>query len=1418
MLLLLSSLATAQTPTQISGRVVVCQGENEVLYQALDQEQGGIEVGEYQWFLNEVPLFGNSYSIQVNFPNQPGPHILRVAGARTGELTINTVSAGTIDSPVGEVCYDGATTLTATGVNGQNLSWQYRKASDVNWSTLVNDSGVQFEGSTFLGTVSTGNLQELTLFRIRSDNSCGEVFSHVLIVDVGEELVKGSITGHQEICAAETPSPIRNLTFASGGAGGFSYSWEYSEKTAGVWSNFTALPASNNQADYQPGPLTKDTRYRRVVRDDCGPKESNAVTVEVRAGVAPGAINGSKTICAGNNAGLIGNQESASIASGSITYEWQRNTGSGYVKIHGATGSTYSPGILERTTSYIRIAKGSCDDVETAPVTVSVQASFEAGTISGVQQVCYQGVATPIVNSQSAGAGSTNYKWERSIDNLNWTSITGATAATYTPTSDLLTTDTYFRRVASNNCYTAETNAILVTVGDELEPGNIFGGTTICSGETAGTIQQGVAASAGQGDYTYHWEMNIDGGGWQQIDGSNSITYTPGSLTSLGKAQTVYQYRRVVNDDCQSEATDPVTVTVNDIVAQSIGKSKMIAYLTSPGNLGSGARAGISYQWEVLFPNGVWVKMSGKTGSWMNPGTIRKNWTYRRKETGNCGYDYSNEITITVLAPGEVYPGTISPNGLAVSICPGETLPTIQGDKLPVGGSGSFYYQWQKREVDQTDWQDVIGADAYTYQPISVSGPTYFRRGVKPGPETDYVYSNQVLMEVTITAGADAGPDQVVYQSTGAFTLPVQEEGSGFWSGTRESSGIVFFDDPEHGLLAPGDYTYVFNNYNGCGADEMILTIVEDPIVTSDEVRIPLGGSATLSIADAVSQTGTSTTTATTTTTTSLIGSLTSYQWFMNESLILGANEATYQTTVPGTYYVSFDYNGLSGRSQEIAITAEVALEQPGINFVASYRARVAGADSASIQFMERSDKTLSYQYLDGLGRPLQQVAWQASPTEKDIVQPIAYDGFGRTLKSYLPYTGGNDAHYQSNALNGAAYSSSAQYQFYQNQEGIVHDTAPFASTVVEHSPAQRALEQVAPGQSWADHSTSAEYLVNVADEVKYFKWATTGIVDAGYYHKGELMVSKTTDANGYVSLQYSNKSGQLLLKRLMQGTQAIDTYYSYDVYGNLKVVLPPEGVKQYESGAQTLAAAITLFGFEYRYDGRNRMVEKKVPGAAPILMVYDKWDRLVLTQDGRQRVNNEWVFTKYDKSNRPIMTGIYVDNDTETEVRDKVRTSNDDPFEVRNGSAHGYSDNRAFPDRYIDKVLSVTHYDEYPNSLPFELSYNNPGDDFTGVRTTGTTYGQVLGTEDYLWSVLYYDEEYRVLQAASQNHLGGRDIVYSEYDFIGQVMKTRLEHKKPGEPTITINERFAYDNSGRIRKHLHQINDNPEVLLATMN
>src|SRR5207244_82080 len=98
--------------------------------------------------------------------------------------------------------------------------------------------------------------------------------------------------------------------------------------------------------------------------------------------------------------------------------------------------------------------------------------------------------------------------------------------------------------------------------------------------------------------------------------------------------------------------------------------------------------------------------------------------------------------------------------------------------------------------------------------------------------------------------------------------------------------------------------------------------------------------------------------------------------------------------------------------------TASLLVSPNDYNFVTTNTVLVAGkttvAALSGLSVWERSQQTT---YFDGVGRPMQAVSTQGSPTQQDIIKPIIYDGYGREQYKYLPYTGGSDGRYKPNAI-----------------------------------------------------------------------------------------------------------------------------------------------------------------------------------------------------------------------------------------------------------------------------------------------------------------------------------------------------------------------------------------------------------------
>ena len=129
--------------------------------------------------------------------------------------------------------------------------------------------------------------------------------------------------------------------------------------------------------------------------------------------------------------------------------------------------------------------------------------------------------------------------------------------------------------------------------------------------------------------------------------------------------------------------------------------------------------------------------------------------------------------------------------------------------------------------------------------------------------------------------------------------------------------------------------------------------------------------------------------------------------------------------------------------------------------------------------------------YFDGLGRPIQQIAYKQSNTGKDIVTHIEYDQFGRQTKDYLPYVStGASLNYLSSAQTDLLNFYASPNPTNTGNPYFEATTNPFSEKQLESSPLSRVFKQAAPGDAWAMGSGKEikfDYQTNIANEVKFF-------------------------------------------------------------------------------------------------------------------------------------------------------------------------------------------------------------------------------------------------------------------------------------------------------------------------------------------
>lgn len=478
--------------------------------------------------------------------------------------------------------------------------------------------------------------------------------------------------------------------------------------------------------------------------------------------------------------------------------------------------------------------------------------------------------------------------------------------------------------------------------------------------------------------------------------------------------------------------------------------------------------------------------------------------------------------------------------------------------------------------------------------------------------------------------------------------------------------------------------------------------------------------------------------------------------------------------------------------------------------------------------------KSQTISYFDGLGRPLQSVVTQGSATQKDIVAGSEYDAFGREVKKYLPYADVNNTANPGSIKTGW---TAAQASFYNGTlQGVDADAAPYSLSVPEASPLNRILAQGAPGTVWQPNTANPydaskkviqlKYEINTAaDNIRIFNVDGSGnISSSGTYAAGLLTVKTSIDEHQGTVKEFTDKTGHMLLKQVYIDADILQTYYIYDDLDLLRDVIQPEGVAAIPAtGSWTPDASfLDRWVFQYTYDYRNRMVVKKVPGAKAVYMMYDKWDRLVLTQDGRLRGDNLWLFTKYDALNRPIITGMMQDARTQSAIQTSIDAGG--RFEsVNTGANEGYTMNQTFP-ATIMTTYTITHYDSYATlpswimaSYPYTIEYGLPAknDNLQG-QVVATQTRTLNGAGAILWNFNYYDDKYRIIQTVSDNAAGGKDRITRILSFDGKPTQEYQTHTSNVYSTaLVIKKTYTYDHADRVLKVTHKIGSGEEITLV---
>jgi YD repeat-containing protein len=246
-------------------------------------------------------------------------------------------------------------------------------------------------------------------------------------------------------------------------------------------------------------------------------------------------------------------------------------------------------------------------------------------------------------------------------------------------------------------------------------------------------------------------------------------------------------------------------------------------------------------------------------------------------------------------------------------------------------------------------------------------------------------------------------------------------------------------------------------------------------------------------------------------------------------------------------------------------------------------------------------DSTTLKTYSDGLGREIQKELFFGND---DIISHTAYDSLSRPAFVYKPYRFGLGASKHAYDASFGAHVTA----YYYDSLGIQLGSTPFARTHYFADPLNRIQAQGAPGDSFAVGAGHDRRMSYYGDQTNHW------------------YVTESLDEQGNTTKISKDLFGNTAKSQVMNGsTPWLDTYFEYDVLGNLKKSKPPLGEAHSTS---------------YKYTTRSELREKHSPDAGTVKYLYDGNGNLRFSMDAVQSGGNKFLYRVYDKVNRLVQMG----------------------------------------------------------------------------------------------------------------------------------------------------------------------------------
>ncbi|WP_370511572.1 beta strand repeat-containing protein, partial [Flavobacterium sp. ZT3R18] len=738
----------------------------------------------------------------------------------TGSVTVNPIPVITVQpvAPATACAGSGTTTIsvTATGV----ATYQWRR-NGVNLTNAAPYSGVTTATLTITSPATT-------------DSGSFDVVLNSATCPVTSNAVTFTVNASPSPPTSVTPSSP--LSFCSGAgsvnlnatSAGNTIYW-YTVATGGA-----SIGSSASGANFSVTPASTITYYAEA-RNAAGCNSARTATATITVSATPivdiefterqndntYTINTCGNIAASENDLDVYSGNPAGVGAqtfGTATGQWQvsYNSGATWQNAPGPTSTTpqyvfdpvYTtfenvPGVY-----YFRliITNNGCPGTsDTIILTVNGTATLTPGSITANQSSCagFNPAAFTAPTAPTGGVGNFSYIWQSSTDNINFTTISGATASTYDAPS--ISQTTYYRRwvISGTNgggC-SAVSNTITVSVG--TLPAPVIGTITqpTCALATGSVVLSGLPGGS--------WTINPGNIAGSTVSttisglaaGTYNFTVTQSSCTSLASA----------NVGINAQPVTPAAPTASVTIQPTCTTPKGTIVITVPAPAGN-----VTYTVTGTAPVVAAVTQAGATFANLNPGTYSVTTTNSTSGCTSSAISLSvNAVPANPAAPTAsvtIQPTCTTPKGTIVIMTPapaGNVTYTVTGTAPVVAAvtqAGATFANLNPGTYSVTTTNTTTGC---TSSAISLTVNAVPANPAAPTASVT-IQPNCSVATGTIVITAPAPAANVTYTVTG--TAPVVA--------AVTQAGATFAN------LNPGTYSVTTTNTTtGCTSSAISLTV-----------------------------------------------------------------------------------------------------------------------------------------------------------------------------------------------------------------------------------------------------------------------------------------------------------------------------------------------------------------------------------------------------------------------------------------------------------------------------------------------------------------------------------------------------------------------------------------------------------------